>query len=272
MAEELKPAIYRLHEQADQDRGRSRAASSFAQRSSRRRSFQRSVRRSGPSTRTSRSRAFRLLKTSWIANLSTPAQSTALLSAFAAACAAARVARIVRRALLRRNTTHQRNRRAHGVGRDFPRHIALLRQTRPRVDARRTRHWPGPGGDRVAPDDHAALRLPARLCPDCRGRIAYSPGGGRSGLFCSRTSCIARRSSDCPAKFLGPSGSQDPTVGVLQEVVEPSRSRDLPIICWGFSNPKKSRIVTGRSRIAGAAPFTGTLEKRQPGIRSFAIE
>ena len=88
--------------------------------------------------------------------------------------AAARVAGNLRSALLRRDAAHQRDRRAHGVRRDLQRDPALLRQTRLGVDARRTRHWPGAGGDRVALDDDAALRLPARLRPDCRRGIADS--------------------------------------------------------------------------------------------------
>ena len=70
-----------------------------------------------------------------------------------AARAAARIAGHLRRALLRRHPAHQRDRRPHGVGCDLQRDHALLRQTRPGADARRTRHRCRPGGDRVAPDD-----------------------------------------------------------------------------------------------------------------------
>ena len=43
-------------------------------------------------------------------------------------------------------------------------------------------------------DDRAALRLPARLCPNRRRCISHSPGGGGSGLFRSRAPRLARRS------------------------------------------------------------------------------
>src|SRR5438034_7834617 len=55
----------------------------------------------------------------------------------------------MRSTLLRRNTTHQRDRRTHGVRRDVQGDTALLRQTRLGIDAHRTRRWLGPGGARL---------------------------------------------------------------------------------------------------------------------------
>ena len=50
------------------------------------------------------------------------------------------------------------------------------------------------GGDRVALDDDAALRLSARLHPNCRGRLADSARRRSPGLFCSGAPRLAHRS------------------------------------------------------------------------------
>src|SRR6185503_20698304 len=80
---------------------------------------------------------------------------------------------------------------------------AFVWETGPGVVALRPRNWPSAGGDRVAPADHAALRLSPGLNRDCRRCIADS--------WCCRNTCMFRsgeprltyRSDHCPAAGIG---------------------------------------------------------------------
>jgi len=136
MAEELRPAVYRLHEQADQVMSEPRGivvrtAVEPASIVSAVRQAIWSIDKNQPIWHV------QTLKEIVNRQLSTPTQSTTLMSAFALLSLHSRRSGYTStlHAVTQRN---QRDRRAHGIRRDFQGHIALLRWTRLEVDACRS--------------------------------------------------------------------------------------------------------------------------------------
>ena len=82
---------------------------------------------------------------------------------------------------------------------DRQRHLALVQQERRGVDARRARHWRGPGGQRSARDDGTVLQLPPGLRHSRHRSRSHPPRGRNPRECCSRASRLVHRSHDCPA-------------------------------------------------------------------------
>jgi putative ABC transport system permease protein len=134
------------------------------------------------------------------------------------ACAAAGVVGVVRRALACGDAAHQRNRRPHGAGCDLGRHLAHVQQTRPRADGRRPRHRPRAVARRRASDEHAVLRLPARLRAGHHDRVVHPARRGRARLPHPGAAGFAHRPDARVATRIG-SGNQLTSIAVIGAMI-----------------------------------------------------
>ena len=200
MAEELRPAVYRLHEQTDQvrqpaerDRGSHSGRAGVD-------CLRRSVRRSGRSTRTSPSGVFETLEEIVDRQLSTPTQSTALMSAFA--LLALLLASLGLYGVLSYAVTQRTNEIGVRMALGATSGEILLSFGKRGLALTLAGLAIGLALAAIAARlmTQLALRLPARLYPDCHRGISHSPGGGSSGLLRSRAPRVARRSGDCPTE------------------------------------------------------------------------